>query len=72
MTWLVISSPVYHVLSKLVTMTHQSGVALHSMAHNFIELDKAVVHVFRLASFCDYAFHPVCPLMKDKRLMKAS
>ena len=26
-------------------------VALHSMAHSFIELDKAVVHVIRLVSF---------------------
>ena len=26
-------------------------MALHDMAHTFIELDKAVVHVIRLASF---------------------
>ena len=26
-------------------MTHLSCVALHSMAHSFIELDKAVIHV---------------------------
>ena len=26
-------------------MTHPSWVVLHSMAHSFIELDKAVVHV---------------------------
>ena len=26
-------------------MTHQTWMALHSMAHSFIELDKAVVHV---------------------------
>ena len=26
-------------------------VALHSMAHRFIELDKAVVHVISLISF---------------------
>ena len=26
-------------------MTHLSWVALHGMAHSFIELDKAVVHV---------------------------
>ena len=32
-------------------MTHPSWVALHSMAHSFIELDKAVVHVIRLVSF---------------------
>ena len=39
-----------HILSELFTMTHPSWVALHSMAHNFIELhkplrhDKAVIH----------------------------
>ena len=38
-------SPVDHVLSELSTMTCPSWVALHSMAHCFIELDKAVVHV---------------------------
>ena len=26
-------------------------VALHGMAHSFIELDKAVIHVIRLVSF---------------------
>ena len=44
-------SPVDHVLSDLSTMTCPSWVALHGMAHNFIELDKAVVHVIRLVSF---------------------
>ena len=33
------------------TMTCPSWVALHGMAHSFIELDKAVVHVIRLVSF---------------------
>ena len=37
-------SPVDHVLSELFTMTHPPWVALHGMAHSFIELDKAVVH----------------------------
>ena len=32
-------------------MTHLSWVALHSIAHNFIELDEAVVHVINLISF---------------------
>ena len=32
-------------------MTHLSWVALHSMGHIFIELDKTVVHVIRLVSF---------------------
>ena len=31
-------------------MTGLSWVALHSMAHSFIELDKAVVHVISLVS----------------------
>ena len=54
------------------TMTRPSWVALHSMAHSFIELGKAVVHVISLISFCDYGFHSVCPIMeKDKRLMEA-
>ena len=43
--------PVDHVLSKLSTMTHLPWVALHSMAHNFIELEKAVVLVISLISF---------------------
>ena len=33
------------------TMTCMSWVALQGMAHSFIELDKAVVHVIRLVSF---------------------
>ena len=34
------------------TLHHDlSWVALHSMAHSFIELDKAVVHVISLTSF---------------------
>ena len=40
-----------HVLSELSTMTHLSWVALHDMAHRFIMLDKAVVHVIRLVTF---------------------
>ena len=44
-------SPVDHVLSELSTITCLSWVALHGMAHGFIELDKAVVHVIRLVSF---------------------
>ena len=35
----------------LSTMTHLSWVALHGMAHSFIELDKAVVHMMRLVNF---------------------
>ena len=44
-------SPVDHVLSEFSTMTCQSWVALHGMAHSFIELDKAVVHMIILISF---------------------
>ena len=44
-------SPVDRVLSELFTMTSLSQVALQGMAHSFIELDKAVVHVIRLVSF---------------------
>ena len=41
-------SPVDHILSELSPMTHLSWVALHGMAHGFIELDKVVVHVITL------------------------
>ena len=42
---LPVLSPVDHILSELSTMTHLSWMALHGMAHSFIELDKAGVHV---------------------------
>ena len=43
------------------------------MAHSFIELDKAVVHMKDWLVFWDDAFQSVFPLMeKNKRLMKAS
>ena len=48
---LLFCSPVVHGLSELSTMTCPSWVALHSLAHSFIELDKAVVCVIRLVSF---------------------
>ena len=44
------SSPEDHILSEL-SILHLSWVALHGMAHSFIELDKAVVHVISLISF---------------------
>ena len=44
-------SAVDHILSELFTMTHPSWVALHSMAHNFTELYKAVVHVMSMVNF---------------------
>ena len=65
-------SPVDHILSDLSTMTRPSWVDLHSMAHRFFELDKAVVHVIRLVSVLWLWFQPVCPLMEnDKRLIEA-
>ena len=36
--------PVDHVLSALPTMTRPSWVALHGMAHSFIELHKPLCH----------------------------
>ena len=44
-------STVGHILSELSTMTCPSFMTLHGMAHSFIELDKAVIHVIRLVSF---------------------
>jgi len=44
-------STVDHILSELSNMTYLSWVVLQGMAHSFIELDKAVVHVIRLVSF---------------------
>ena len=65
-------SLVDHILSEFSIMTRPSWVTLHGIAHTFIELDKAVVHVIRLASFLWLWFQSVCPLMeKDKRLMEA-
>ena len=58
---------------ELSNMTHLSWVALHGMAHSFTGLDKAVVHVIILVSFCDRSFHSVRPLVdEDKRLVQAS
>ena len=48
---LLFPSPVDHILSEVSAMTCSSWVILHSMAHSFIELDKAVIHVISLVSF---------------------
>ena len=66
-------SPGDHILSELSPMTHPSWVALHGMAHSFIELDKAVVHVIRLVSFL-WLWFSVCLLSdgEGKRLTEAS
>ena len=45
---LLFPSPVDHILSELSSMPCSSWVALHGMAHSFIELDKAVVHVIHV------------------------
>ena len=61
--WFAIPFSVDLILSELSTMTHLSWLALHSMAHRFTELDKAVVHVIRLVSFLWLWFQFVCPLI---------
>ena len=38
-------SPMDHVLSELSPMTFPSWVALHDIAHSFIEVHKTVIHV---------------------------
>ena len=50
-----------HVFSELSTMTHPSWVALLSMAHSFIVLDKTVVHVITLVSFLWLCFSICLP-----------
>ena len=62
-SYLPFPSPVDHILSELSTMTRPFLVALHSMAHSFIELDKAVVQVIRLVSFLWWCFQSVYPLI---------
>ena len=49
-------SPVDHVLSDFSTMTHLSWVALHGMAHGFVELNKAVIHMISLVSLLELWF----------------
>ena len=51
--WSGLSFPslVDHILSELSTMTHLCWVPLHSMAHSFFELHKAVVHRISLIHF---------------------
>ena len=54
-------SPVDHIFSELSTMTRPSCVALYGMAHSFIELDKAVIHVIILFSFLWWWFSVCLP-----------
>ena len=49
--WFAVPFSVDHILSELSTMVCPSWVAPHSMAHSFIQLNKAVVHVISLISF---------------------
>ena len=66
-------SPVDHILSDLSTMTHPFRMALHGVAHSFIELEKAVVHIISLVSFLWLWFSFCLPSMnEDKRLMETS
>ena len=79
---LPLPSPVTHILSELSTMTHLSWVALHGVAHSFIELLWSMLSF--LWAFRSCGFHSgscgivvlassVCPLMdEDKRLVQAS
>ena len=65
-------SPVDQVLSELSANTYPPWVALRGMAHSFIELDKAAVHVISFISFL-WLWFSFCSLSdKDKRLMEAS
>ena len=55
----VCRSPLGHVLSELSTVTRLFWVALHRMAHSFIKLNKAVIHVIvlvRLTGNCHLYF----------------
>ena len=58
---LLFPSPVDGIFSELSTTTCPSWAASHGMAHSFIDLDKAVVHVIRLVSFLCWWFS-VCAL----------
>ena len=49
--WFAISFSSEPHFVRTFHMTCLSWVALHGMAHSFIKLDKAVVHVIRLVSF---------------------
>ena len=64
---LLFPSPVDHILSELSTMIHLSWVALDGMAHSFIELDKAVVHMIRLVSFL-WLWFSVCLPSDGKKI----
>ena len=52
--WFAIPFSVDLIFSELSTMTSPSWVALHSMAHSFLDLDKVVDHVISLISFLGF------------------
>ena len=55
-------SPVDHILSELYTMTCLSWMALHGMAHSFIELGPKLWSMWSdWLVFCDCGFQSVCP-----------
>ena len=52
-------TPVDCILSGLSTTIHLSWVALHGMAHSFIELHRAVIHVITLPLHNMKGHHPI-------------
>ena len=54
--WFALPSPVGLVLSGRSTIIHLSWVVLHGMAHGFIELHKAVIHVIILVIYLWLSF----------------
>ena len=54
--WYAIAFSNKPLLSEVSTMTRPSWVALHGMAHSFIELDKTVVHVFSFILWLWFSF----------------
>ena len=60
-----------HILSELFTMTRLSWVVLQGMAHSFIELGKAVVHVLSLVEIevkVKVKVVQSCPTLQPHRL----
>ena len=56
---------------KLSTMIHLSLVALHGMAHSFIELDKVVIHMISLISYL-WLWFSFCLVLGIRGLWKLS
>ena len=70
--WFTTPFPSGSHFAELYSMIHPSWVALHGIAHCFIELHKAMIHVMILISFKWLCFHSVYPLMdEDKSLLQA-